>query len=338
MSAAHDEKSSPASSKLPPMTDTSAAMMLSLQGPDKVAGLEGLSDAKSDNLAKGRQIAAWVSNATSQMLPHGRGNISADVMKTNGYSYAAAEHIHANMHDINATQTTVIGSKLGNPVYGHYKKQYEGKNWFGIADTMLRTAFAIRQGAGNCHEFSTVALICLLKLKEKLGPEFTSVIADVSLKLTTQDGDQHVFLEMTLAGSGKQKLICDPWTQFCGTLDEAQKFNLLGHQADQMYANAKVLLLPEETSLVIKTLDPFLILKKCHEQDNKISGVMKMMVDWINTPVSDNLLEKGKEKFALVASNPNADHGNIHAAAKETISLSSQAEEQSAAAPSARLK
>lgn len=260
-----------------------------------------------DQMALAHGFAKWAIEQAQRLIHLGRGNIYQDILKSDGQRFAIRNYIKDTIPLIKKDQSLMQNLSQKTTADG------------GIIDTLLRSMLAIRHGAGNCHEFTAVALQSLFMLKNALGDEFSNVIGDISVKTgRTSPTDQHIFIELSLKGKNAQQiLICDPWSRFEGTLNDAAPLTLLNQSAKDIYSTSGTVIFNAEEinkmmNIAIKhNLNVFSLLQKFNSgivpEDKAIQGLFY----WLKRPISEESLSKGKTKIEELSQN-SGNNNNIY--------------------------
>jgi hypothetical protein len=269
--------------------------------------ITSFADGAPDQIALAHGIAKWAIEQAGRLIHLGQGNIYQDILKSEGQTFAIRDYIKDTIPLIKKDQSLMQTLSQKTTADG------------GIIDTLLRSMLAIRHGAGNCHEFTAVALQSLFMLKNALGNEFSNVIGDIIVKtVRTSPTDQHIFIELSLKGKNAQQiLICDPWSRFEGTLNDAAPLTLLNQSAKEVYsASGKVIFNAEEINKMMNIaikhdLNVFSLLQKFNSdiipEDKAIQGLFH----WLKRPVSEESLAKGKIKIEELSQN-SGNNNNIY--------------------------
>lgn len=254
----------------------------------------------TDPAAMAQAYAQWAINQAYRLIHLGRGNIHEDVVRTNGETFVLRNFVDSQYRKM-----------IEDTGFNEQMKLLTDNNNL-LRNSLCLPTLAITHGAGNCHEFSLVAMNCLLTLQHILKDDYTKAVSGMSLKyLKLPNEDAHVFIEINIVGKGsKETIICDPWSKFAGSSDDAKQFKLFNMLAKQFYEKANHIYMDHEAiNKIAQHLDRyeysvFDLLESFHNDERPPHKALQYLLGWAKIQPDVSLYENGKRIAETISKNP----------------------------------
>lgn len=254
----------------------------------------------NDPATLAQAYAQWAIDQAYRLIHLGRGNIHEDVVRTKGETFVLRNFIDE--------QYKKMKSDSG---FTDQMKSLTNNNFL-LQNSLSLSALAITHGAGNCHEFSLVAMNCLLTLQRILKDDYTKAISGMSLKYhNLPNGDSHVFIEINIVGkNSKETIICDPWSKFAGSSADATQFKLFDMLAREFYNQAnKTYMNNGDINKMMEHMvryeySVFDLLESFHNDIKPQHTALQYLLGWLKIPPEKSLLTEGIEIAKAISKNP----------------------------------